>query len=179
MDRVSSRCRPFNLIDGMILIAATGVGLALVRAIPKDLDKIWRETFLAWSFRTFPVGGMLTLALLVARLRRPRPPFRRLMRQPGFNACCAVALFAVSLLLPLLVGSLKTLAAGKEIDVVVLIFFAGAFPFMSGFVVLVAWGLQAISRRWNREPGWLDRAGLALGFYWLVIAMTLTYLVFS
>src|SRR4051794_33073784 len=91
--------RPFNLVDGMILIAATCLGLAYLQAMPHlspgglaDYptlrEKIGRAIMwvlyllMPWCF---PWAG----AVVVIRLRPPRPPWRRLALQPGFAACVA------------------------------------------------------------------------------------------
>src|SRR4051794_4601114 len=96
-----SNRRRFTVTDGMVLIAATAVGLASARALARldettfGPDRIWSDAVgsaysvafclcLAWSF-----------ALPLLRLRQPRPRFRDLFRQHGFAACVAVALTSI------------------------------------------------------------------------------------
>jgi hypothetical protein len=100
---------------------------------------------------------MGTFALLVIRLRRPRPRFRRLNRQPGFVACVAAGLTL------LLCGatSLPLLAHGKD-----WVSFISYAPEVC-FAVVGAWLALALAGRWHTEPGWIDRMGLAVGVLWI------------
>ncbi len=98
--------RKFNLVDLMAVIAATGVGLVLVRSLGLQFD--WKTLFLglpdnqsgfyalrygiAVVLALTPILGLWTMAVLILRLRRPRPALRRLTRQPGLIAGIAVAL---------------------------------------------------------------------------------------
>jgi hypothetical protein len=88
----------------------------------------------------------LTLAQLVMRLRRPRPAWPNLARQPGFVACCA-AVIGCSL-------------DGRWIMGV-------HFPFMTSTAVLLAWGILLGLRRWQPEPSGIDRLGRAVGAGWI------------
>ena len=119
------RCRPFTVLDGMILVAATAVGLAIGLSMrseayhlsngsigigewpsidPPDYSggllhwKTYRETHRLLqqvAGESTPLMFPWTLAVLGLRLRRPRPTLRRLARQPGFAACASVAMMAV------------------------------------------------------------------------------------
>jgi hypothetical protein len=106
--------RPFTLGDAMILIIALGLGLALARP---DILSIAQGTYSVphSSIRTqtgvVQLGGLYNLvvlsflifllpALLILRLKRPRPQLRSTMGQPGFAACAApVAVYFGALLL--------------------------------------------------------------------------------
>src|SRR4051812_18082030 len=78
----ATACRRFGIADGLVLVAAIATGLAPVRS---SLSEFWGEP---WWIR-YPVAGIapvlasLTLAIIVLRLRRPRPPIRLVLRQPG------------------------------------------------------------------------------------------------
>jgi len=83
--------RPFTILDAMILIAASAVGLALARAIIHDAPRLWPSP--TWVVQ--PVTYFLltwTTAFIPLRLRSPRPPLGRLMLQPGMAACCAATI---------------------------------------------------------------------------------------
>src|SRR5947209_11055 len=77
-----------TLLDAMIVVAATAVGLACFRPVPPLFysgPHVW-----ALSVLVADVTALLapwTVALLVIRLLPPRPRLRRLARQPGFVAC--------------------------------------------------------------------------------------------
>src|SRR5262249_33861498 len=116
-----AHCRGFRLSDAMVLVAGAALALAggahllvlladaLVRlcgaaaAHRDDLPEHWPVFWAAtrgdrrnplWS--GFQVAGTallgLTPAFLVLRLRRPRPPLRALLRQPGAVAGLAMVL---------------------------------------------------------------------------------------
>jgi hypothetical protein len=97
----------------------------------------------------------LTLAVIVMRLRRPRPDWRTLATQPGFVACIAGPLgFLIFLEASYLDATIK-----PELAI------AGT--------VAVAWVVLAVSRRWAAEPSWIDRLGRFLGVSWIVAALCL------
>jgi hypothetical protein len=97
----------------MLLIMATAVGIAMVRAILPNISAIimsiltdltqlpkrgesaasdaWKVALLAGQ----PVLAAWTVALLLARLRRPGPHLRRVLRQPGAVACAVATLAMV------------------------------------------------------------------------------------
>jgi hypothetical protein len=99
--RPSRRC---TLVDAMTLVAATALGLSLVRAytleilnvdmtlyplIPRVLLGIWVRIV-----ASLPMPAMWSIAVFALGLRQPRPPLRRLLRRPGFVAAGAVTLVA-------------------------------------------------------------------------------------
>ncbi len=93
--------RTFKITDAMVLIAATAVGLALARgAYPYDLLRPRVGSYLSWLLNgpSSCLVAAWAMAVVVLRLRRPRPPRRRLVRQPGFVA-------GVASLMAMLLGS--------------------------------------------------------------------------
>jgi hypothetical protein len=86
---------------------------------------------------------------MVLRLLRPRPDCSSVFRQPGWWAS-----------LGSLLGVALAIAAEAAIE----------FPAPSGIVpltVLVAWVVLAVTRKWQAEASWIDRAGRLLGLLWL------------
>ena len=94
--------RKFTILDLMLLVAATAIGFAIMRAYSlealrndlapyPDLPKV---LLTAWAYvvATLPVPAAWSVALLACRLRRPRPRWRRLASRPGFVASGAVGL---------------------------------------------------------------------------------------
>jgi len=96
--------RRCTLLDAMVLVAATAIGLSLARtysrealnnnlegypSLPKVLLSIW-----AAIVAVLPVPAMWSIALFGLGLRQPRPALRRLVRQPGIVAAGAVTLVA-------------------------------------------------------------------------------------
>ncbi len=94
---------------------------------------------------------VMTPVFLLMRARRPRPPIRALLRQPG-----TVAGLAVPLGLIWVAGWLHLLFFGRIIDGTVT-------PIAVGGTVALAWACLALGRRWEAEPSWVDRTGRLLG----------------
>jgi hypothetical protein len=94
---------------------------------------------------------VMTTVFLLMRLRRPRPPIRVLLRQPG-----TVAGLAVTIGLILVAGWMHRLFFGRLIDGTVT-------PIAEGGTVALAWTCLALVRKWEAEPSWVDRMGRLIG----------------
>ncbi|MDB5350761.1 MAG: hypothetical protein JWN86_2008 [Planctomycetota bacterium] len=177
-------CRRFTILDGMILIAATAVGLAWVgRVWPGFLNQLpparrswaWGRDFtVKVTALATPVLMMWTWAILLLRLRGPRPGWRRVTRQPGMTACLsALILFAIVATVEALVisrsiysQSLFAAEFWRDVPGSLLEFLALGSPFI-GLGVALSWLLMAVQRGWRSEPSWIDRAGRAIGLLWV------------
>lgn len=177
-DEGPSTPRQANLGDAMILILAIAVGLALSLRPLADMAEwfamikpayridaaLWADALARKLGPQFLViQGLvqllscfvapLTPALIVARLRRPRPPLQGLACQPGFVA--SVALCAAAL------GAVDLSATG----------FVAVPPLLEmtlpGATVLASWSVLIGTRRWRPEPSWIDRTGRSVGAFWL------------
>ena len=156
----------------MILIVALALGLALagpafviiadaIRSAPRNhfrtlagavqLGRILNIIVLNFLFFLIP-------ACLILRLRRPRPPLRMVIRQPGF-AACAAPVAVVLAALPLAFVTPSELA-GQVIEIGGQALAVAAVP--------LAWLSLIATRRWNPEPSWIDRLGRVLGVLWMV-----------
>jgi hypothetical protein len=167
--------RRFTLLDAMALIAATAVGLFLFRLTSPEWSDIRatlgrsdrgmrRFTVLQDAGQAVvPFLAAWTVALLLLRLRRPRPRLRRALLQPGAVACAAatvaIAVEATWILSLLAVGSRFVHPSSV---------FVGYAQQVS-FAVLGGWTALAAGGRWRSEPSWLDRAGRAAGGSWIVV----------
>lgn len=181
--------RRFTLFDGMVLIAATAVGIVGMRAVK---DYFHQFAFAFVSVRDclerinmlvlFDINMLVmfqlplllawTAAILVLRLLRPRPARRHLTRQPGLIACLTVtavaALAALSLGAALLVFSEWANPRRMLSD-----FASDAPEFLLVFApviqtgLLCSWMTLAVTGRWRAEPSWIDRAGRLIGIVWL------------
>ena len=181
--------RRFNLGDLMIVVVAVAVGCGAVRAfVPDSFEYVSPsnridETHLAlvaWYFRCRVGLMLLTIGLMVAsgavlvlRLRRPRPGRRRLMRQPGWVACLAASAAGA---LTLLVLGAKRYAdglsdLGEALLTATLALEDGPFArliHVSAAAVLVGWLVLALGGTWAAERSWVDRLGRAVGVGWVV-----------
>jgi hypothetical protein len=165
-------CRPFRVLDGMILVAAMAAGFALARLCWPERANFSPHALREWASAT--VGATLlpcTLACIVIRLMTPRPKVGRLMCQPGMAACCAgmVAIIA-GLCRPVLSALRAQYFAGSPA--------ARSFRFYHNFwyihgipigpAVATIWIALALSWRWRPERGWIDVLGRIIGWLWIV-----------
>jgi hypothetical protein len=93
----------------------------------------------------------MTPAFFILRLRRPRPPLRELLRQPGTVAGLAMVFglfWGTGCLLALFPDRFDSMTA---------------VPVAVGGAVVAGWSMLALSRQWKPERGWVDRVGRVLG----------------
>jgi hypothetical protein len=166
--------RRFTVADAMILVAASGVGTLAIRGTLPDLTTLKSQlsrapspgmrNFLALQFglsSVIPYLASLTPALLIVRLRQPRPSLRRVGRQPSFIAC-AVATVAMGIE-ALWIGSLWAQGSGFIQASTVFVGYAQQVS----FAVIGGWVALALSCRWRPEPNWIDRVGRLFGLAWI------------
>ena len=175
-----ARCRAFRVSDAMILVIGVSLTLAagshLLRLMGEALGSLLREAAshqedliphwpLFWGYTHdhlrntlwygFQFAGSLLIGMipifLVLRLRRPRPEWRAMLRRPGTMAALAMVfgLFWVT-------GCLL-IVFPEQVDPMT------AAPIAVGGAVGAAWLILALIRRWDPEPGWIDRLGRILG----------------
>lgn len=162
--------RRFTIADGMVLVVATAVGLMLARAYINSIFEHYPPRFRTAALLARGSGNCLAaacmLVLIPLRLKQPRPPLRRLVRQPGFAACVAAAVAlgwaAVD------AGCEAALMASHD---------PASWPFYQiwhsetrhvAAAVVGAWLALWASGLCRPERGWVDRLGRVLGGWWLV-----------
>lgn len=161
-------CRKFTLADIMILVAATAAGFALGRFM---LESVNLPQFNAYPMEAgSSVLSTLTLGFLVLRLKHPRPAARVLFRHPG-SAAGLVALVAVSVWAAT-VGIAALMPPRHHQDPLDAFAYVGL---SGGAAVLGAWVLLRVTRMGRREPGWIDRLGLALGCAWIALMLLVLF----
>lgn len=187
--------RSFRISDTLVLVAATGIGLATCRFWFSASNKSWGDLWPtadepvlvgSWiaALRAIPVSSILllcwTAAVLLLRLLTPRPPRRHLWCQPGFLACVgAVFVFAWKLVcIGLLVASqvvtagfawTSTLRYGDVVQEITMMLLTPRGNV--GGSVLLVWLVAWASSRCRSEPSWVDRAGRVLGAAWVCISL--------
>jgi hypothetical protein len=120
-----------------------------------------------------PILASFSVTVLALRYLPPRPPLRRLLRQPGTIACAVASLFLVPTSAAVL-GS--HLASGLPLEVAWARavrdlrpeYLTGAAAAI-GLAVAVAWVALAATERWRPEPSWIDRLGRLLGAFWIAM----------
>lgn len=169
--------RRFTIADGMVLVAAVAVGSLLWRAyLPGHARMMQFRSRLgtdgafgrAMSWLSAP-GSCLVVPLMAAtlllRLRRPRPRWRRIVRQPGFAACAAaMASLAPGLAWWLSIRHRPGFQRPGSFDQTWL-----SLLHWTGPAVVSGWAALASGRRWRAEPDWVDRLGRVLGLYWVLL----------
>jgi hypothetical protein len=195
--------RRLTLLDAVVLIGAIAAGFAICRGMfsPRPLGGYSLLILLpspGLDFRGFiilvvPFASLLTVALALLRLRRPRPSIRSLTERPGAVACGMVT-FIIGLrglgAIPL-AGLTPTatwfIISGRGYaDQPVQVWRPG-IPLYPGFVhdstahlvlgwgvelglsVSAAWLLLLIGGRWSAEPTWIDRGGRLAGAFWIAM----------
>ncbi len=183
--------RRFTLLDGMIGVAATAVALPGTRRLWEALEGpvadlpveiaggvargMIREVGAVLLILSVPAAAAWTVALIPLRMKRPRPPRRRLVRQPGLVATVAASItLATSGLVAAAVGAMGNRAPGgnsffwlndRPTSYLVLV------PGLAGAAVLGSWLTLIVGGRWRAEPSWPDRLGRLLGLYWIALAV--------
>jgi hypothetical protein len=159
--------RRMTLFDVMILVAATAAGFATARACLNVMPGL-RPAFAVRMTAVF-VALALTLTLIPLRLRRPRP--RRVGRDPGTVARCAVALALAFILIEMASHLSQPVPVRARAEphyrVINLVFYLLRLDLYSP-AVAGAWLALALSGRWRPARDWLDRAGRVLGVCWVI-----------
>jgi hypothetical protein len=191
--------RFLRISDTLVLVAATGLGLAGCQVWlsaehlvwsdlwPRDSHSVLASLWIAalQSLIVLPVLLLCwTSSVLLLRLLTPHPPRRHLWCQPGFLACVAVvfvfawrvvgfvALFAAEIA----TAGLANLSHSSFRDVLsglILRLFApeGNAQGHVGGAVLLVWLVSWAGGRCRSEPSWVDRAGRVLGAAWVCISL--------
>jgi hypothetical protein len=172
----TSSARPFRLLDALVLLVPMALSFALARNClvhfwHPNVVRIWQGGTLRWAGLAVSLlsrfSGIAMLALLFMALRPPRLHVRRLSRQPGLVACAAAA---------------AAMAPGAAIAIAITLFRHvprwspgnDFWPLAEARItpaVIAAWILLAATGRWRAEPTFIDRAGRALGAYWIALGL--------
>jgi hypothetical protein len=176
----SGASRRFQISDGLLLVAVTGLGLGGFR--------LWLSHF-AEPRITLEIGISLcsillfvwTTAILSLRLGANRPRRRRLWGEPGFLACVTVGfayawnaarmgLLFVSLFWtdPAQISGLTLFEAATALTWRILVPYFGRGPDI-GCAILLVWLVAWASGRFRPMSNWIDRAGSILGAAWVAL----------
>jgi hypothetical protein len=197
---ISRPRRRLTMRDMLVLIVATAIGLAWMRAASDYHEhfEVYDDVHdhagsdsplfvgalnpIMWcARRAYPLFAMLALGVLFLRFAGPRVRLIRITRQPG-TVACAAAVVAVAFQssiyrLVYCAAVLDERKAGRRgvIDFDPLELMLSTSDLACAGVAFT-WLLLWISGRWRNESDWIDRLGMVLGFYWLTTA-SLSWLV--
>ena len=170
--------RRFSILDAMTLVVASALAFALIRPVMLD-EPVGLPAWGRWLTASVGVLVTWTPTVLWLRLRHPRPPLRRLARQPGFAASVVgTGILALGALATGLLALLRTARQGMGVRGGMLLrtpdplWWVGVvlhFAAVVGPAVLAAWLILALSGRRRPARGWLDRLGRLIGLAWIVL----------
>jgi hypothetical protein len=190
--------RQFQLVDATALVAAIAVACGLTLWIDRALGGFMSRCLPDWftgqpteprsaldhsvnltnlvggeiaalCCLTLPLIVVLTLSIVPIRLFKPRPRFRRLVRQPGAMGAVAAS-FAIVIAALQVTCTVLSAADGIMGDDRYVITLLGGVASYPGLAVYFVWMTIIAGGRWRAEPDWIDRVGRALGTYWIMMA---------
>jgi hypothetical protein len=184
--------RRFTLLDAMVLIAVTAVALVPIRLYlwenlhpPENwsASELMRMGLDA-NIVLVPPALALTLALWLLRMKPPRPRLRRVFRQPGLAASTTMLVSTVasliSFILYISINQDFSHFGFQSVDEINLWARIGMVPlFLSGGGVAAVWIVLWLSGTWRAEPRWIDRAGTAIGVYWVTLSVLFGWIFYA
>jgi hypothetical protein len=194
---ITSPRRRLQLIDAMILVAATAIGLGVERSVEVRSNGVYSfEVFSnAYTLVTSPVAPRAdkftailylrhvliatmtpfliswTMALIPLRLLGPRD--RRFLTRPGFRTAVAASLVLAYNLLRCILFGLALWAERGEVRPIdeLLHGTIQSTPLYVGIALSASWVASAIARNRRRGIDWIDRLGDALAVAWILTAL--------
>ncbi len=183
--------RSFTILDALLLVASTAIGLALCVSFSRVIDPFPMPpmppppVIQAPALINIPsrrVGEycrymsfflvVWTPTVLFMRLRKPRPRLRFIGRYCGTSACVAVlaVLFSDTVRVLLNHGALAARGADSSVAEA-----DGPFEIIknlsgtAGLAIIAAWCVLALIRRLQFDRGWIEMSGLLLATSWIVL----------
>jgi hypothetical protein len=173
--------RPFQIVDGMVLVAMTALALLLVRVeVTNGGFHCDARSPIAYTGDLAQFAGPCvppflaawSVSLTISALRSPRVVRRKLGGQPGVVACCTASAIAC---LALALGVWELSLGGPWRASAIAAHAPVLCAAVAGEAVAGCWAAMAIFGRWRPGWNWIDRMGQALGVGWvLMLPFTLT-----
>lgn len=169
-------CRRFTILDGMILTVSIACYFALLRQCPIFIAPMigrvsWQSVLDSSETRRlcaviviwflFPAIAVLTPTYLFIRLRRPRPPRRAIVREPGMLSIL-IGFGLMALIIP--VSSVLGLQMLRPYGF-----------FIISIVVGLVWLVASRQDNAIRERGWIRSVGRAIAFGWVLLGLCYAY----
>ena len=186
--------RPLRIADVVWLVATAAVALAVYRWLTQDLFRHWvwltergfqgwnRDSAvwaLGWGFygatMLVPFALAWTVLLPVLRSRPPRPPRRRLWREPGMAACLAAgfatgwagAAFVLARGIGLALPNVRTQSNERWVQE----FVANELFMYVGLAVAAVWAFLAATGQWRRPSDAIERLARVVGGVWIGVGL--------
>ena len=179
------RRREFTILDAMVAVGTVAFAIAWTRGTANDILRRSTDgvppgmrfplltSLMWWTPVTVPSLVCVTVAILIVRLRQPRPERSALARQPGFLACASVgSVLAIQVALIVVAYGLKRVPGmtfARSASVAPTHWAVVRSSTDTGLVVIGAWLVLACGRWWSAEASWPDRAGRLVGVCWIVL----------
>ena len=190
MNKRANRCRLFGVLDAILLVLSVGFGLALhASGTGPDPHSLQLARF-RWNAAISTAGNVfnltiivedlifcilwsLSLACVLIRLRGPRPPFSRIMKQQGATAALTCTLIGIIAWAQASVNYVSRAYAPAMAKYFCLQSLSDRFflRYCLGFAVAACWITLALGRRRCAERGWIDRMGVQLGIGWMLFCL--------
>jgi hypothetical protein len=160
-----SRCRPFKIVDAMVLVASAALGLASMRPGWKQFQAFWAGIKMVPTWQAYVGIAQADLAITLLnlgvvyvwiRLLPPRLPGPDLMRQPGM----LLIVLLIGLSMPLL-----PLSAFVPLD--------GPTTKIFALALGLSWYVACRRYRSRAEAGWIEGLGRCFGVG-LIVAIAAT-----
>jgi hypothetical protein len=169
------------------MVAAAAVGVALSRSYYGEVMSVAGSRrppldYRAWVYSATLLALPFGAALAWCRLRRPFRPTRRLAREPGSVALLALTVSIVAILInEILTGTLPGPPGTRFIGGSwrPLVSAGGMLATLSGPAICAAWLLQWLAAYWRPQPGWIDRAGRALGIIYILFFVLRSWFLYN
>jgi hypothetical protein len=173
--------RNFNIVDAVVLVAATAGGIGLGRTVDDlastpdgRLPAIGRQLLAERIHTSCAYLACLLfawgLALLLLRVRKPRPRLRRLWRSPGAAACLtASVVVAVKLLESAAMCLVWSVLERDEIPTAWILGIQTLPNQQAGAAILATWLVLIVSRAMRLTRDWLEVFGLLVASGWLLL----------
>jgi hypothetical protein len=168
----------WTIVDGMILVAATGVGLVILKELYRKLEYGLSGTsdLRRLGLLAQPLMIAWAVGLLIVGHNRLREPSWRLMRRPGVLACVmAVVMTLIALAIryaAVYVAVRRGLPApfGSATSTLLLV---AQSSLATGFAILFSWTTLLVTGTWRPSSDWIDRSGRLLGLAWVMLWLPL------
>jgi hypothetical protein len=165
--------RRLNLADLAILVAATSVGVWIMRSAQESRSRsVWTVSGpTSWSWKigleVSPFLLTTSAALIVAGSLPPRLGTRISLRQPGLLACLAI-LVGTAAGVSLRAGH-RAVAGLRGFGLIDFFDIYLATVMGTGELVAASWATLALAGAWRSVPDWVDRSGRILGIFAILL----------